>query len=98
MGGKAKLGIVGALNSFIQNVRQKGFEEVVKAAPGVTIAGIVDGRNVQDNAMAAAENLMTANPGYDGDLRHRRAGAAGRRRRGREPGPPGRASRSSAGI
>src|SRR5687768_459122 len=26
MGGKAKLGIVGALNSAIQNVRQKGFE------------------------------------------------------------------------
>lgn len=62
MGGKAKLGIVGALNSYIQNVRQKGFEDVVKAAPGVTMAGVVDGRNVQDNAMAAAENLMTANP------------------------------------
>ena len=43
-------------------MRQKGFEDVVKAAPGVTIAGVVDGQNVQDNAMAAAENLMTANP------------------------------------
>lgn len=62
MGGEAKLGVVGALNSFIQNVRQKGFEEVVKAAPGVTMAGVVDGRNIQDNAMSAAENLMTANP------------------------------------
>jgi ribose transport system substrate-binding protein len=62
MGGKAKLGVVGALNSFIQNVRQKGFEDVVKAAPGVTMAGVVDGRNIQDNAMSAAENLMTANP------------------------------------
>ena len=62
MGGKAKLGIVGALNSFIQNVRQKGFEDVVKAAPGITMAGVVDGRNIQDNAMSAAENLMTANP------------------------------------
>jgi ribose transport system substrate-binding protein len=62
MGGKAKLGVVGALNSFIQNVRQKGFEDVVKDAPGVTMAGVVDGRNVQDNAMSAAENLMTANP------------------------------------
>jgi len=61
-GGKAKLGIVGALNSTIQNVRQKGFEDVVKAAPGVTMAGVVDGRNVQDNAMSAAESLMTANP------------------------------------
>jgi ribose transport system substrate-binding protein len=62
MGGKAKLGSVGALNSFIQNVRQKGFDSVVATAPGITNAGVVDGRNIQDNAMAAAENLMTANP------------------------------------
>lgn len=62
MGGEASLGIVGALNSFIQNVRQEGFENVVAEAPGITMAGVVDGRNVQDNAMSAAENLMTANP------------------------------------
>lgn len=62
MGGKAKLGVVGALNSFIQNVRQKGFEDVVKGHSGIAMAGVVDGRNIQDNAMAAAENLMTANP------------------------------------
>ena len=62
MGGKAKLGVVGALNSFIQNVRQKGFEDVVKGHSGITMAGVVDGRNIQDNAMSAAENLMTANP------------------------------------
>ena len=62
MGGKANLGIVGALNSTIQNVRQKGFEDVVKTASGVTMAGVVDGRNTQDNALAAAENLITANP------------------------------------
>ena len=43
-------------------MRQKGFEDVVKAAPGVTMAGVVDGRNIQDNAMSAAESLMTANP------------------------------------
>ena len=61
-GAKAKLGIVGALNSTIQNVRQKGFEDVVKTAPGINMAGVVDGRNVQDNAMSAAESLMTANP------------------------------------
>jgi ribose transport system substrate-binding protein len=62
MGGKANLGIVGALNSTIQNIRQKGFEEVVKANPNVTIAGVADGRNVQENALAASENLITANP------------------------------------
>ena len=62
MGGKAKLGIVGALNSFIQNVRQKGFEDVAKAIPGVQIAGVVDGRNVQDSALSVAETLLTGNP------------------------------------
>ena len=62
MGGKAKLGIVGALNSTIQNIRQKGFEDVVKANAGVTAAGVVDGRNVQDSALSAAESLITANP------------------------------------
>jgi ribose transport system substrate-binding protein len=62
MDGAEKLGVVGALNSFIQNVRQKGFEDTVSGADGVTMAGVVDGRNIQDNAMSAAENLMTANP------------------------------------
>ena len=62
MGGKARLGIVGALNSAIQNQRQKGFAEPLKAHPGITIADVVDGQNVQDNAMTAAENLITGNP------------------------------------
>ena len=62
MGGKATLGIVGALNSTIQNIRQKGFEDVVKTNANVTMAGVADGRNVQENALAAAENLITANP------------------------------------
>lgn len=55
------LGIVGALNSFIQNVRKDGFEEALDGAK-VTVAGTVDGQNVQDTALGAAENLMTANP------------------------------------
>ncbi|MGN8022563.1 ABC transporter substrate-binding protein [Phyllobacterium sp. 22229] len=62
MGGKAKIGVVGALNSYIQNVRQEGFEKTIKGADGVVIAGVVDGQNVQDNALAAAENLITGNP------------------------------------
>jgi ribose transport system substrate-binding protein len=62
-GGEAEVGIVGALNSFIQNVRQEGFEEGIADAEGVEVVGIVDGRNVQDTALAAAENLITANPG-----------------------------------
>jgi ribose transport system substrate-binding protein len=62
LGGKAKIGIVGALNSFIQNVRQKGFEDTIKGNNKITLAGVVDGRNIQDNALSAAENLMTGNP------------------------------------
>ncbi|KGE02156.1 substrate-binding domain-containing protein [Rhizobium sp. YS-1r] len=62
MGGKVKYGVVGALNSFIQNVRQEGFEKTVKGVEGVETAGVVDGQNIQDNALAAAENLITGNP------------------------------------
>ena len=62
MGGRARLGIVGALNSAIQNQRQKGFEETLKSNPKITIANVVDGQNVQDKAMTAAENLITGNP------------------------------------
>ncbi|MFC6486566.1 substrate-binding domain-containing protein [Nitratireductor sp. GCM10026969] len=62
MDGKAKYGVVGALNSYIQNVRQKGFEEVVDAADGIEKAGVVDGQNIQDTALSAAENLITGNP------------------------------------
>ena len=61
MGGKAKIGIVGALNSFIQNQRLDGFKKTA-SVPGVTFADTVDGQNVQDVALSASENLMTANP------------------------------------
>ncbi len=62
MGGKTSLGIVGALNSFIQNLRQKGFQDAIKADPGIRLAQVVDGRNIQDNAMSVSETLLTANP------------------------------------
>lgn len=55
------LGIVGALNSYIQNVRKDGFEEALDT-DSVTVAGTVDGQNIQDVALGAAENLITANP------------------------------------
>ncbi|MEE4188094.1 MAG: substrate-binding domain-containing protein [Roseobacter sp.] len=58
----AKIGVVGALNSSIQNIRQAGFVDKISGATGVTEAGVVDGQNVQDIALTAAENLMTANP------------------------------------
>ena len=56
-----KIGTVGALNSFIQNIRNDGFESVVKPA-GATILQVVDGQNVQEKALAAAENLVTSQP------------------------------------
>lgn len=62
MGGRARVGVVGALNSFIQNQRQKAFVDAITGKPGIGIAGVVDGRNIQDNALSAAETLMTGNP------------------------------------
>jgi ribose transport system substrate-binding protein len=62
MGSSARIGIVGALNSFIQNLRQKGFEDTIEQNADVTLVGVVDGRNIQDNALAAAETLITGNP------------------------------------
>ena len=65
MEGSAEIGIVGALNSFIQNQRQKGFEDTIKSDADVSVVGVVDGRNIQDNALAAAETLITGNPGMN---------------------------------
>jgi ribose transport system substrate-binding protein len=63
MGGEATVGVVGALNSFIQNQRLDGFKAAVEASGAkVTFLDTVDGQNVQDVALGAAENLMTANP------------------------------------
>jgi ribose transport system substrate-binding protein len=61
MGGSAKIGIVGALNSFIQNQRLDGFKTAAQAG-GVKFLDTVDGQNIQDVALTASENLMTANP------------------------------------
>jgi ribose transport system substrate-binding protein len=62
MGGSAKVGVVGALNSFIQNQRLDGFKGVATAGGTVKFLDTVDGQNIQDVALTAAENLMTANP------------------------------------
>src|SRR3954447_7275927 len=63
LGGSAKLGVIGALNSFIQNQRLDGFKKAVTdSGAKVTFLDTVDGQNVQDVALTAAENLMTANP------------------------------------
>jgi ribose transport system substrate-binding protein len=63
LGGKAQVGVVGALNSYIQNVRLDGFKAGLAAAPNAKIVATVDGQNVQDQAQTAAENLISGNPG-----------------------------------
>jgi ribose transport system substrate-binding protein len=60
-GGKGEVGIVGALNSTIQLERQQGFQDAVTAG-GMTVGTVVDGKNVQETAQGAAENLLTGNP------------------------------------
>ncbi|MCE5190995.1 MAG: substrate-binding domain-containing protein [Actinomycetia bacterium] len=53
------IGIIGALNSYIQNLRKDSFVKVVEA-DGAKITQVVDGQNRQEAAMSAAENLFTA--------------------------------------
>lgn len=57
-----KMGVVGALNSFIQVIRQNAFLDTVKKTPNLKVVNIVDGKNVQQTAMTSAENLMTGHP------------------------------------
>jgi ribose transport system substrate-binding protein len=59
-----KIGIVGALNSFIQNQRKDCFVKAVQAK-GASILQTVDGQNQVDVAQTAAQNLYTANPNMD---------------------------------
>jgi len=58
---RGEIGIVSALNSTIQLARQKGFIDQA-IADSFTEGTIVDGKNVQETAQSASENLLTANP------------------------------------
>lgn len=58
------IGVVGALNSYIQNLRKDSFDETVTTA-GAQIVQTVDGKNTQEGAATAAENLLTAQPGMN---------------------------------
>lgn len=57
-------GVVDAKNSFIQNQREDSFRKVVDGS-GATYKQSVSGDNVQEKAAAAAQNLLTAQPGLD---------------------------------
>lgn len=54
-------GVVGAKNSFIQNLREDAFRAVVDGA-GAVFTQSVSGDNVQEQAADAATNLITAQP------------------------------------
>lgn len=56
----ATVGIVGALNSEIQNARADGFQDALGGE--VEVVQIVDGQNRQEKAVDEAENLLTAFP------------------------------------
>lgn len=57
-----RMGVVGALNSFIQVNRQNAFLNTVKKTPSLKIINIVDGKNVQQTAMNASQNQMIGHP------------------------------------
>ncbi|MDB4872751.1 MAG: periplasmic binding protein/LacI transcriptional regulator [Gemmatimonadales bacterium] len=59
-----RIGVVGALNSFIQNVRKDSFAKTVQPA-GAQIVQTVDGQNRQEAALSASENLLTSRPNMD---------------------------------
>ncbi|WP_062217137.1 substrate-binding domain-containing protein [Streptomyces sp. NBRC 109706] len=58
------IGVVGALNSYIQNLRKDSFVATVEER-GAEIAQTVDGENTQEGAATAAENLLTAQSGVN---------------------------------
>ena len=78
MGGSAKVGIVGALNSFIQNQRLDGFKSGGSGrAPASSFLDTVDGQNIQDVALDRGREPDDRQPRHECALRHRRARAVG---------------------
>lgn len=58
-GGSQEVGVIGALNSYVQNLRNDGFKEgLAQTNPSAKIVGMVDGQNVQNIAQNAAEGLL----------------------------------------
>ncbi|WP_156290963.1 substrate-binding domain-containing protein [Oceanobacillus salinisoli] len=60
----AKLGVVGALNAFVQVNRQDSFLETVESN-GINVVDIVDSENVQEKALTASEDLLISNSDMD---------------------------------
>jgi ribose transport system substrate-binding protein len=62
LGGNATVGVVTVLQSQIQLARVDGFTSALTGLSGVKVQPSVDGGYSTDTALAAAENLMSANP------------------------------------
>lgn len=61
MGGEANIGVMLA-STEVQLARRDGFLIALDAVPGAKVVATGDGRNILERAMAAAENMLTANP------------------------------------
>jgi ribose transport system substrate-binding protein len=68
LNGNGKVGVImHAPGSGSTMDRERGFEEVIKAEfPGIRIVGQQFGQSDRSKAMAATENILTANPDLDG--------------------------------
>ncbi|MEN2470609.1 MULTISPECIES: substrate-binding domain-containing protein [Burkholderia] len=62
LGGGAQIGVLGAFNSYVQNLRVDGFKAGLAGEPKAKVVAAVDGQNVQDRAQAAGENLIAGSP------------------------------------
>jgi ribose transport system substrate-binding protein len=61
-GGEAVVGIVCALNSSNQIIRARSFADVVSGKPGINLAGTVDGHDILEISISAAQMLLTERP------------------------------------
>jgi ribose transport system substrate-binding protein len=62
LGGQAQVGVVTVLQSSIQLERTDGFTSAFEGMDGVEVVPPVDGKYSPDDALKAAEGLLTANP------------------------------------
>jgi ribose transport system substrate-binding protein len=62
--GKASIGIMLA-STEVQLARRDGFREALSAVPQAVITAEGDGRNILEQATAAAEDMLTAHPDID---------------------------------
>ena len=65
LGGEAQVGVILSKQSQLQVRRTEGFKQGLEGHEGIQVAQEVDGGYAPDTSLAAAENLLTANPDLD---------------------------------